>query len=127
MTKRRRILLIEDEDDIREIAGLSLESVGGWEAITAASGRDGIERAEADHPDAILLDVMMPDQDGPSTLLQLLDNQKTRHIPVIFMTAKVQATELRKLSAMGARGVIAKPFDPVRLPQEIAAILGWED
>src|SRR4051812_42216349 len=108
MPKRRRILLIEDEDDIREIASLSLESVGGWETIVASGGKDGVERAAKDDPDAILLDVMMPDQDGPSTLLQLLENVKTRHIPVIFMTAKVQATELRKLSEMGARGVIAK-------------------
>lgn len=122
---RRRILLIEDEDDIREIACLSLETVAGWQTITARDGREGIAKAEAENPDAILLDVMMPDQDGPTTLQSLLSNDRTKHIPVIFMTAKVQASELRKLAESGARGVIAKPFDPMRLPADVAAKLGW--
>ena len=122
---KRRILLIEDESDIREIASLSLESVGGWEAIQAQGGQEGIATAARENPDAILLDVMMPDLDGPTTLQQLLSDERTAHIPVIFMTAKVQASELRKLSVLGARGVIAKPFDPIQLPTEIARMLGW--
>jgi two-component system alkaline phosphatase synthesis response regulator PhoP len=122
----RRILLIEDEDDIREIAALSLESIGGWETILARGGQDGIEKAASERPDAIILDVMMPDMDGPATLEQLRKNPMTKDIPVIFMTAKVQAPERRKLDDLGAQGLIPKPFDPTRLAADIASVLGWE-
>src|SRR5687767_9923922 len=110
----RRILLIEDEDDIREIAALSLESIGGWKTILARGGKDGIEKAATEKPDAIILDVMMPDMDGPATLEALRNSPATKDIPVIFMTAKVQAPERRKLDDLGAQGLIPKPFDPMR-------------
>ena len=122
----KRILLIEDEDDIREVAMLSLETVGGWQTITAKCGPEGVAMAAAEQPDAILLDVMMPDMDGPATLQLLLSNPATHDIPVIFMTAKVQAAEKRKLSELGAKGLIAKPFDPLSLAAEISHLLGWE-
>jgi CheY-like chemotaxis protein len=120
------ILLIEDEDDIREITALSLESIAGWSTIAARNGKDGIDKARAQHPDAILLDVMMPDMDGPATLELLRDDPQTKDIPVIFMTAKVQAPERRKLDGLGAQGIIPKPFDPMRLAADIAGALGWE-
>ena len=123
---QRTILLIEDEDDIREITALSLESMAGWATIPARNGMDGIAKARTRRPDAILLDVMMPDMDGPATLEQLRADPQTRDIPVIFMTAKVQAPERRKLDSLGAKGIIPKPFDPTRLAAEIAGVLGWE-
>jgi CheY-like chemotaxis protein len=121
----RRILIVDDEDDIREVAQVSLELVGQWEVLTAASGRDGIERARVEQPDAILLDVMMPDMDGPTTLAQLQDDPATRHIPVVFLTAKVQSADRSRLANLGAAGVLTKPFDPLTLATDVAATLKW--
>src|SRR5258708_31514126 len=84
----RRVVLIDDEDDIREVAQLSLELVARWDVVTASSGAEGVVRALADQPDVILLDVMMPDLDGPATFVQLQAEPPTRHIPVILLTAK---------------------------------------
>lgn len=122
----KRILLIEDEDDIREVAAMSLESTAGWTVLAASSGKQGIEVAAREHPDAILLDVMMPDMDGPATLQQLLTGAETKAIPIIFMTAKVQTAEKKKLAELGARGIIAKPFDPLQLADEVSRLLGWQ-
>lgn len=123
----RRVLLIDDEDDIREIAQLSLEMVGHWDVVAASSGAEGLVRAAADQPDAILLDVMMPDLDGLATLDRLQADPSTRHIPVIFLTAKVQAVDQRVRGSRGAAAVIPKPFDPLRLSGQVASILGWKD
>ena len=120
----RRVLLIDDEDDIREIAQLSLEMVAHWDVVTASSGAEGLLRAAEAQPDAILLDVMMPDLDGVATLGRLQADPATSHIPVIFLTAKVQAAEL---SELGAVSVIPKPFDPMRLSSQVASSLGWTD
>ena len=122
----KRVLLIEDEDDIREVAALSLESVAGWTVLAASSGKEGLITAAREKPDAILLDVMMPDMDGPATLQRLLGQPETRDIPIIFMTAKVQSAERKKLAELGARGLIAKPFDPLNLADEVSGILGWK-
>src|SRR5579884_2847440 len=97
----RRILIIDDEDDIREVAKASLEIVGGWEVLTAHSGLAGLAIAAAEALDAILLDVMMPDMDGPTTYQRLQSDPTTRDIPVIFLTAKVQSAERRQLSGLG--------------------------
>ncbi len=121
----RRILVIDDEEDIREVAKASLEIVGGWEVLTAPSGSDGIATAESERPDAILLDVMMPDMDGPTTYQRLRGDSTTRDIPVIFLTAKVQSADRRHLSGLGAASMIAKPFDPLGLAGEVARVLGW--
>ncbi len=121
----RRMLVIDDEDDIREVAQVSLEMVGGWEVLTARSGREGIDRARADQPDAILLDVMMPEMDGPTTWQKLQEEEATRHIPVILLTAKVQAADQRRFASLGVNGVITKPFDPLQLSKEVATRLGW--
>ena len=121
----RRILIVDDEDDIREVAQVSLELVGQYEVLTASSGRDGVRSARADQPDAILLDVMMPDMDGPATLAELLADPLTRDIPVLFLTAKTQSAERTRLSELGAAGVLTKPFDPLKLAAEVATTLHW--
>ena len=122
----RRILVIDDEEDIREVAKLSLEMLGGWEVLLARSGAEGLATAQAENPDTILLDVMMPEMDGPSTFRKLQENPATQKIPVIFMTAKVQAADQRRFKSLGATSVIAKPFDPVQLASLVSAALGWD-
>lgn len=121
----RRILLIDDEDHIRQVAQVSLELVGGFEVLTAASGQEGIAAASSHHPDAILCDVMMPGMDGPATVAGLRDLPATRDIPVIMLTAKVQASDLRNLSSLDVTAVLSKPFDPLTLPAAVNAALGW--
>jgi CheY-like chemotaxis protein len=121
----RRVLIVDDEDDIREVAQTSLDLIGGWEVLTARSGDQAVGIAARERPDAILLDVMMPGVDGPQTLGRLRADPLTSAIPVIFITAKVQAADRLRLAELGAQGVIAKPFDPVTLPGEIADALGW--
>ncbi len=119
------ILIIDDEDDIREVAALSLEVVAGWRVITASSGEEGVRKAAAERPDAILLDVMMPGLDGPATLRLLQEREETRQIPVVMLTAKMQGVDQRALQKLGSRGIIAKPFDPMTLSQQVAALLGF--
>lgn len=121
----KRILVIDDEDDIREVVQLCLKTVGGWEVLTACSGNEGLTKAEAEQPDAILLDVMMPDMDGVTAFQQLQANTATRHIPVILLTAKVQATDQRRFAELGVAGMISKPFNPLNLINQIAERLGW--
>jgi CheY-like chemotaxis protein len=121
---RKQILIIDDEEDIREVAAMTLE-MAGFRVLTAASGREGIQKAAVEQPDAILLDVMMPELDGPATLEALRALDETRHIPVIFLTAKIQPADRCHLADLGAAAVIAKPFDPNRLGKEINDALGW--
>jgi CheY-like chemotaxis protein len=121
----KSVLIIDDEDDIREIASLALETGGDFDVTTADSGLNGLTQASARHPDIILLDVMMPEMDGPSTYRRLQESEETRSIPVIFLTAKVQTADRRKLAGLGALGIIAKPFDPMQLAAEVTALAGW--
>jgi len=121
----RRILIVDDEDDIREVAQMSLEMVAGWEVIPARSGDEGVRLAAEHRPDAILLDVMMPGMDGPATAERLRDRPETAEIPVILLTAKVQPADRRRLEALGVAGVLAKPFDPMELAGQISGLLGW--
>ncbi len=119
-----RLLLVDDEDDIREIARLSLAAVGGHEVVTAVSGADAIRAgADAGPLDGILLDVMMPGLDGPSTLPLLRERPWGRDVPVVFLTAKVQPADRRALEALGAAGIVAKPFDPMTLATEVEALI----
>jgi CheY-like chemotaxis protein len=122
----KRILFIDDEDDIKILAQFCLESEAGWEMLTAANGVEGIMLAETEQPDAILLDAMMPHLDGIQTIEKLQTNPKTKHIPTIFITAKVQASDRRRFYAAGAKGVINKPFDSLTLASQIAGFLGWQ-
>lgn len=121
----KRILIVDDEDDIREVAQVSLELVGHYDVLTASTGRAGILSARAQRPDAILLDVMMPDMDGPTTLAALQADPLTRDIPVVFLTAKTQAAERTRLAELGAVGILDKPFDPLKLAGDVAATLCW--
>jgi CheY-like chemotaxis protein len=119
------ILIIDDEDDIREVAALSLETVAGWQVFTANSGSQGLARAVEVKPDAILLDVMMPGMDGPSTFRELRKNPATAHIPVMLLTAKVQHSDQKRFADLGVEAILFKPFDPMTLSDQIAAVLGW--
>lgn len=120
-----RVLIIDDEDDIREVAALSLETVAGWEVAVASSGAQGLIRAAEYNPDVILLDVMMPGMDGPSTFRELRKNPLTALIPVLLLTAKVQSNDQRRFHDLGVKAVLFKPFDPLTLSTQIAGVLGW--
>jgi CheY-like chemotaxis protein len=125
----RLILIIDDEDDIREVAALSLEATAGWEIVTASSGAEGIQAA-ADpkrRPDAILMDVMMPGVDGPTTFRQMQQNPAISGIPVLLLTAKVQGVDQRRFKGLGVAGVLFKPFDPLTLAAQISEALGWKE
>jgi CheY-like chemotaxis protein len=123
----RRVLIIDDEDDIREVAGLSLEATANWTIFTASSGREGIKVAAAEKPDAILMDVMMPEMDGPTTFKQLQLNPETAGIPVVLLTAKVQGVDQRRFAGLGVAAILFKPFDPLTLAAQISEVLGWHD
>lgn len=112
-----RILHVDDEADIREVAKLALEDVGGFTVESCSSGDEAIERAAAFGPDIILLDVMMPGQSGPEVLKSLRRMPETAETPVVFMTAKVQAREIEALKQLGAIDVIEKPFDPMEVSE----------
>ncbi len=122
----KRILVVDNEPSIREVAQISLETVAGWEVTIAGSGLEGLAAAEREQPDAILLDVMMPDMDGLDTFSRLQANPKTRSIPVILLTAKVQTSDRQSYTDMGIRSTISKPFSPLDLAQQIATTLGWK-
>jgi len=119
----KRILLVDDEDDIREVAAISMQAVGGWEVCSASSGTEAIAAALVEQPDAILLDVMMPGIDGPTTFRRLQEDPRTRQIPVILLTAKAQAADRRSFEELGVAGVLHKPFDPMALPAQVAELL----
>ncbi|MEE9276471.1 MAG: response regulator [bacterium] len=114
-----KILMIDDEDDIRTVAQMSLQMVGGFEVFLASGGMEGLEIAERERPDLILLDAMMPDLDGPGTLKRLKENPACSGIPVVFLTAKAQRADLEHLQSLGAAGVLTKPFDPMKLAEQV--------
>ena len=120
---QKHILLVEDEDDIGEVAGISFEAVGGWRITSASLGTEGIAKALDEQPDAILLDVMMLDIDGPTTCKRLQDDPQTRDIPVILLTAKAESAERERFEGLGVAGMLTKPFDPMALSDQVAAIL----
>lgn len=123
----RRILIIDDEEDIREVAALSLEATAGWEVLTASSGIEGIAIATAEQPDAILMDVMMPGVDGPTTFRNMQQNSLVAHIPVLLLTAKVQGVDQRRFASLGVAAILFKPFDPLSLASQISDALGWKE
>lgn len=120
----KQILVIDDEDDIRKLTQTCLEIMGGWQVLTASSGNEGLAKAQTEHPDAILLDVMMPDMDGPATFQKLQANPATKHIPVILLTAKGRSADQSLIAQLGVKGVINKPFNPLKLADQVAAALG---
>ncbi len=118
-----KVVIIDDEEDIRSVASMSLGILGGIDVVEAESGKDGIAKAAAEKPDVILLDAMMPEMDGPATLEALRNNPDTASIPVIFLTAKAIRSEVEKLRSMGALGVLSKPFDPTTLANQVREML----
>jgi CheY-like chemotaxis protein len=122
-SEAKKILLVEDDDNIRLITRTSLEGLTSWKVIEANSGQVALGVASKEMPDLILLDIMMPGMDGPTTFGHLRQDDATAKIPVIFMTAKVQTQEVEGYIKLGAAGVITKPIDPMMLPDQITGIL----
>ena len=123
------VVLVDDEPDIREVATMSLEAVAGWRVLGASSGREAIELALRGEAEAMLLDAMMPELDGPATLAELRAREQAEGrepLPVIMLTAKTQGFGPARVAEIGAQGLIAKPFDPMSLGTQVAKILGWE-
>ena len=124
MSELKRILYVEDEPDIRAVAEIALEAVGGFTLKACSSGAEALAEAVAFAPDLILLDVMMPDMDGPTTLQELRKLPELAATPAMFMTAKVQPQEIEHFISLGAIEVIPKPFDPMKLGEQIKA--SWQ-
>jgi len=118
----RRILLVEDDLDIQIVAGLALRDLSGFDLEVCSSGFEALDKAEAFAPDLILLDVMMPELDGPSTLAELRRKPSLAETPVIFVTAKVQPDEVAEYLRLGALEVILKPFDPLELGKQVREV-----
>ncbi|HEY0923429.1 response regulator [Rheinheimera pacifica] len=125
MTELQRIMHVEDDPSIQQVAKIALEAVGGFSVHTCGSGRQALTEYPTVKPQLILLDVMMPGMDGPTTLQQLQAQYDLTKVPVVFMTAKVQSNEIASYKALGAADVVAKPFDPMTLSNQIRQI--WLD
>ncbi|KYC36792.1 two-component system response regulator [Scytonema hofmannii PCC 7110] len=121
----KRILIIDDEKNLCTVIRASLEKIGRWQVLTSLSGIEGLRKAETEQPDAILLDVMMPDINGLALFDTLQSHPVTQKIPVILLTAKAQKLDLERFTKLGVAGVITKPFDPLKLSHQIANILKW--
>ncbi len=122
MPELQRILHVEDDPSIQAVAKLALEAVGGFQVLSCSSGQAALDQLAAFAPDFILLDVMMPDMDGPQTLAHIARLIDIEQVPVAFMTAKVQPAEIAHYSSLGARDVIIKPFDPMQLAAQVRKI-----
>ncbi|MEC4804785.1 MAG: response regulator [Jaaginema sp. PMC 1079.18] len=120
----KKILLIDDEPDVRQVLQLTLELEHQWQVDTAASGQEGIQKAQTNPPDVILLDIMMPGLDGVATLNQLQTLPETDNIPVIFLTAKLE-TEQKRYTETGAVAVLSKLIDPLTFGENVIALMGW--
>jgi CheY-like chemotaxis protein len=122
-----QILVVDDEELLRELVQACLEDLAGWETMTAASGEECLQLAQTKQFDAILLDMSMPGMDGYEVYERLQSNPVTRSIPVILLTAKVLPSDRVRFEKMGVAGVIAKPIEPTTLTEAIALILGWDE
>ncbi|MEB3312134.1 MAG: response regulator [Snowella sp.] len=121
----KRVLIIDDDLGIRRIVQISLKAIAGWEVLLADSGQQGLAVAEAEKPDAILLDVMMPGMDGIDTYAKMQDNPQIKSIPTILLTAKAQVSDQSKFTDLGVAGIITKPFKAPDLVQQMCSILQW--
>lgn len=124
MSEQKKVLYVEDEVDIQTIARIALEKIGGFKLTTCSSGQEALDQVEDFNPDIILLDVMMPEMDGLETFQALKKLPFCTKIPVVFMTARVQTHEVKHYLELGAIGVIAKPFSPLTLADQVKEILG---
>ncbi|WP_290653085.1 response regulator [Aquisalimonas sp.] len=122
----KRVLVVDDEAHLREIAQMSLEAMAGWRVTVAASGEEAIAAAGADPPDAILLDLMLPGLDGAETFRRLRRHAATAQVPVVLLTAKLQPADRAHFEGLGVDGVIGKPFEPMALARQVANLLGWD-
>ena len=122
MNTLSRVLYVEDEPDIQAVARIALQTVGGFTVQICSSGEEALREVKAFGPDLILLDVMMPGMDGPGTLLALRATPGLEQVPVIFMTAKVQPSEVAQYKSLGALDVIPKPFNPMTLAEQVRRI-----
>jgi CheY-like chemotaxis protein len=123
MTKR--ILVVDDDDDVRRLLVMSLARVGGYDVRSVDSGAACLADLAADRPDVVILDVMMPVMDGPTTLEHMRSDPRSFGVPVVFLTAGVVEADVDRLRALPVSGVLRKPFDPMTLPSEVAGLLGW--
>lgn len=123
----RQILVVDDQDLLRELVQMCLEDLAGWETMAAASGEECLQITQTKHFDAILLDMSMPGMNGFEVYDRLQSNPKTQAIPVILLTAKVLPSDRDHFEKMGVAGVIAKPIEPITLTEQIAEILGWDE
>lgn len=122
MNTLARVLYVEDEPDIQAVARIALQTVGGFTVQICSSGEEALREVKAFGPDLILLDVMMPGMDGPGTLAALRATPGLEQVPVVFMTAKVQPSEVAQYKSLGALDVIPKPFDPMKLAEQVRRI-----
>lgn len=122
-----RILYVEDDNDIRTVAGFALKAVGGFTVEACSSGAEALSKAESFAPQLLLLDVMMPGMDGPTALGRLRALPGLAEVPAIFMTAKVQPQEVQRYRELGSLDVISKPFDPMTLSASVRQIWGRRD
>lgn len=125
-TAKRQILIVDDEAHVREIVKTCLETLGGWNTISAVSGEEGLLKAMVHRPDAIVLDVMMPEMNGLDFLQRLRTNPVTQSIPVVILSAEADRLEPGCFTGLAITGIIPKPFNPITLHQQIAQILAWE-
>ena len=121
----KSILLIDDEPNLAQVIAVCLESFKGWKVQIANSGKAGLSIVESLKPDVILLDVMMPEMDGITVFQHLQQNPATQNIPVILLTAKVQASDRARFAQLDIAGMIAKPFEPLQIADQIAQLLKW--
>ena len=119
------VLVVDDDDNIRELTQLALESICGWNIVTASGGIAALEMCRTLHPDAVLLDMMMPDMDGLTTFEHLQSDERTRDIPVILFTAKGRVGERHPWDGYAISGMIAKPYNPMTLGDQVSEILQW--
>lgn len=124
MSDLNKILLVEDEPDIQKIVGMALEMVGGFSVTVCSSGAQALREIDSINPDLVLLDVMMPEMDGPTTLRELRKKKQFATLPIVFLTAKVQPQEIAGYRELGALGVIQKPFDPMALSDQVRSF--WQ-
>ncbi|MEG5039325.1 MULTISPECIES: response regulator [unclassified Microcoleus] len=125
--KGKQILIVDDQEHLRELVQLCLEDLAGWNTLVAESGEECLQILQTERPNAILLDLSMPGMDGFAVYARLRSDPITRSIPVILLTARVMQSDMTSFAEMGVAGVIRKPFEPTTLPGKVAEMLGWDD
>ena len=123
----KQILIVDDQEHLRELVQLCLEDLAGWNTLAAESGQECLQILQTERPNAILLDISMPGMDGFAVCDRLRSDPITRSIPVILLTARVMSSDMAEFAEMGVAGVIRKPFEPTTLPGKVAEMLGWDD